>query len=173
MNCLFVCFLLILSQNISFQVKLKISQEKENQNDPFYDVSQTRATMGHHAWIFLHSIAAAYPDEPTDQDKEGLKELFSSIGKIFPCQECKGHFNNMIAENPLVDTNKKEVIYYFCKLHNLVNVRLQKRVFDCDKAFEYWKVEGCGCNGNSSEENEDADSTNTENASESTATAEE
>lgn len=157
--------MVILSHNISFQVKLKANQVKPNhKNDPFYDIAQTRATMGHHAWLYIHSVAAAYPDEPTEEDKSGLLDLVNSIEKIFPCEECKGHFKDMIAQNPLVDSSKKDVIYYFCGLHNKVNIRLEKREFDCDEAYNYWKNEGCGCTGNNEESLDDDSGSSTSEA---------
>lgn len=57
----------------------------------------------------------------------------------------------MIDENPLVTSNRKDVVGYFCKIHNIVNLRLNKEIFDCEKAFDHWGGD-CGCDGTSESE---------------------
>ena len=35
------------------------------------------------AWFFIHSVTLNYPDFPTEQDKEGSKDLKECTGKIY------------------------------------------------------------------------------------------
>jgi hypothetical protein len=44
---------------------------------------------------------------------------------------------------PVLQVSSKEaVVQWMCQVHNLVNVRLDKPVFDCALARARWK---CGC----------------------------
>jgi hypothetical protein len=45
------------------------------------------------------------------------------------------------------------LVGYVCKLHNIVNERLDKPIFDCNKAFDFWGG-GCGC-GDTPRENDE------------------
>ncbi len=63
---------------------------------------------------------------------------------MFPCKMCSAHFQKMLADYPIKNNSREELVYYLCDLHNKVNVRLNKPVFDCKKAFGFWGGE-CGC----------------------------
>jgi FAD-linked sulfhydryl oxidase len=108
-----------------------------------------RASLGHISWKVLHSFAAAYPQEPKEEHKQALLSLIQAFRVLYPCEVCRGHFNRMIDENPVVTSNRHDVVIYFCEIHNIVNKRLGKPLFDCDKALEYWGGD-CGCHGDSS-----------------------
>ena len=40
---------------------------------------------------------------------------------------------------------RRSSVKYMCMLHNQVNKSINKPIFDCDKASEYWGGD-CGCN---------------------------
>jgi FAD-linked sulfhydryl oxidase len=72
---------------------------------------------------------------------------------LFPCQTCRGHFKKMLQDFPVKNANREELVLYLCGLHNKVNERLSKPIFDCNKAFEFWGG-NCGCQENKSNTNE-------------------
>ncbi len=39
----------------------------------------SREELGRFTWTFLHSIAAAYPEEPTEKQKQHLLDFFHSM----------------------------------------------------------------------------------------------
>lgn len=57
---------------------------------------------------------------------------------------CSAHFQTMLKENPIKTGSREEIVYYLCDLHNKVNEKLKKPIFDCKKAFGFWGGE-CGC----------------------------
>lgn len=63
---------------------------------------------------------------------------------MFPCKICSSHFQKMLADYPIKNNSREELVYYLCDLHNKVNIRLNKPIFDCKKAFGFWGGE-CGC----------------------------
>jgi FAD-linked sulfhydryl oxidase len=50
----------------------------------------------------------------------------------------------MLKQYPIKNGSRAEAVGYLCFLHNKVNERLNKPIFDCKKAFDYWGG-NCGC----------------------------
>ena len=46
---------------------------------------------GPSAWIFLHSVATCFPDEPTTEDRQHYEMFFLSLAYVLPCLECQEH----------------------------------------------------------------------------------
>jgi hypothetical protein len=52
----------------------------------------------------------------------------------------------MLNDNQPVEANGRfEAMHYMCYLHNLVNERLGKEIFDCKIVEDMWGRKGCGC----------------------------
>ena len=105
----------------------------------------TKQEIGRHAWSLLHSVAASYPIEPTDEDKKQIEDFINGLAYSFPCKICGKHFVKLLKEHPIKNNNREELVYYLCDIHNIVNKVLDKPYFDCDKAFDIWGGD-CGCN---------------------------
>ena len=104
----------------------------------------TKQEIGRHAWALLHSVAASYPIEPTNEDKKQVEDFINGLAYNFPCKICGKHFVKLLKDNPIKNNNREELVYYLCDIHNIVNKVLEKPHFDCDKAFEIWGGD-CGC----------------------------
>ena len=50
----------------------------------------------------------------------------------------------MLSENPVKNNSREELVFYMCTIHNIVNKRLGKQIFDCNNAMNYWGGD-CGC----------------------------
>jgi hypothetical protein len=50
----------------------------------------------------------------------------------------------MLQDYPIKNGSRTEIVLYLCDLHNKVNKRLSKPIFDCQKAFDFWGG-NCGC----------------------------
>jgi|LauGreDrversion4_2_1035121.scaffolds.fasta_scaffold278872_2 FAD-linked sulfhydryl oxidase len=59
----------------------------------------------------------------------------------------------MLKQYPIKTGSRHDLVYYLCDLHNHVNKRLHKPIFDCDKAFNVWGGD-CGCGGDKKENNQ-------------------
>lgn len=66
---------------------------------------------------------------------------------LFPCKECSSHFTEVLKANPIPKNLTRDgATLYTCQIHNVVNVRLNKEVFPCENAAEFWGGKGdCGC----------------------------
>ncbi|KAL7512726.1 hypothetical protein ACHAXN_011536 [Cyclotella atomus] len=97
--------------------------------------------IGVSTWTLLHSMAAWYPKQPSDQDKEFMTNFVKSLARFYPCTWCATDFQkNVDLSPPRVDT-REDLCIWFCEQHNLVNKKLGKPLFDCtiNKLDERWK----------------------------------
>lgn len=44
--------------------------------------------LGRSTWSLLHTMAATYPDKPTDQQKNDVRTFFSILSRNYPCDIC-------------------------------------------------------------------------------------
>lgn len=51
-----------------------------------------RNQFGKYAWGYLHTMAAYYPNNPTDTQKSDMKTFIRTFTEFFPCEECKDDF---------------------------------------------------------------------------------
>mgnify|MGYP003955750091 CR=1 FL=1 len=93
---------------------------------------------GPHAWIFLHSITMAYPENPTEQDKSNFRTFFSSIQDILPCSICKTHYKQHLTENPIQLSNRKELVNWLINIHNSVNKLNNKKQYSYNEVINYY-----------------------------------
>jgi FAD-linked sulfhydryl oxidase len=99
----------------------------------------------------LHSIASQYPDEPTEREKRDAKNLINAVAALYPCKECQTHFQTVIKRYPPEVGDSVSFQEWMCKVHNVVNEKLGKEIFDCAKVEERWGgVECYGEDGSSS-----------------------
>merc|ERR1719387_3025272 len=50
-----------------------------------------RELLGRRTWFFLHTLAAKYPEEPSEADKDGVRHMFAALGQHYPCPLCRLH----------------------------------------------------------------------------------
>lgn len=95
--------------------------------------------FGRATWTYLHSMAAYYPDEPTFAQQGSARRLLTDFAKLYPCGSCALHMDGYLGRNPPRVRSQQELAQWMCELHNDVNVRLGKPVFDCSKVNERWR----------------------------------
>ena len=98
-----------------------------------------QSIWGPHAWEFLHSVAFAYPEDPTTQDKKSVKNFAESFACILPCSVCKDNFKTHIKSHPLKVNSRREFFDWTVGLHNLVNRHLGKPQYNSDEVFNSYK----------------------------------
>jgi mitochondrial FAD-linked sulfhydryl oxidase len=90
-------------------------------------------------WDMIHYTAIAYPEYPTNEDKENIKIFISSLSNILPCEKCRNHFKNNLLLIPLsndVISSKKSLIQWTVDIHNEVNSRTNKHFLSLDDVME-------------------------------------
>jgi hypothetical protein len=100
--------------------------------------------LGRSAWTLLHSIAATFPEKPSEMDKREMGDFINKIAKFYPCSKCSQHMQEQLKmERPNLQ-NRSTLQAYFCWLHNSVNKKLGKSLFDCNQIRDRWGGHGNG-----------------------------
>lgn len=110
----------------------------------------SREDLGRATWVFLHTLAAQFPEEPTKRQERDARELISIMTRLYPCGECARHFEEIVRRNPPDCSSGLEFQRWMCAVHNEVNASLGKPMFDCSKTSERWSRLDCGDDGESS-----------------------
>lgn len=103
----------------------------------------TKEELGRATWLFLHTLAAQYPERPTRQQQKDVKVLMDTLTRIYPCADCAAHFKYVLKAHPPRVSNKGELQEWMCIIHNSVNRRLGKPAFNCNLASARWGALEC------------------------------
>ncbi|RKP03029.1 hypothetical protein CXG81DRAFT_5234, partial [Caulochytrium protostelioides] len=101
-----------------------------------------KAELGRSAWHLIHVMAGKFPLSPTPDEQAAFRDYIYLFARLYPCGECAAHFREVLAAHPPDVTNRTTTSQWACEVHNVVNLRLEKPVYDCSKVAERWK---CGC----------------------------
>jgi hypothetical protein len=92
-------------------------------------------------WKSLHYITIAYPDNPTNIDKQNMKLFFGSIGQILPCEKCRLNFSRHLVIYPLTDevlSSRFDLVNWLINVHNEVNKMNGKKVLSYDEVMDIY-----------------------------------
>ena len=109
----------------------------------YYPHNITCESLGDNTWSLLHSVAAIYSNHPNETEKESLKDFFDGLMYFYPSKS--ELMEEILKEHPLEYSNREELVYYMCQIHNILNKKLGKKKFSCKEAFNVWGGD-CGCN---------------------------
>lgn len=92
-------------------------------------------------WATLHSIAALYPDDPTELEKKLLVQWMEAFRRTIVCEKCHNHFTQLMKEYsafyPSWNTSRKNLSLFILRAHNTVNKRNGTSVLTVKEAFEH------------------------------------
>ncbi|KAG2208782.1 hypothetical protein INT46_003043 [Mucor plumbeus] len=101
-----------------------------------------RAELGRATWKFLHTMMARYPEKPSKEERKSLHDFMMLFSTLYPCGECANHFNKLITTYPPQTSSRLSASQWLCAMHNKVNERLKKPIFDCNNIESKYP---CGC----------------------------
>jgi len=86
-------------------------------------------------WYILHTISYNYSDTPSISEIKYTYLFFYSIVNIIPCSICKNFYIKFLSVYPLSKyvKQKKLLIDWVLLLHNAVNKKLNKRIYNLDE----------------------------------------
>lgn len=91
------------------------------------------AIWGPLGWMTLHSTALAYPESPTNSERELMYTWLDMFRDTITCPSCKGHFTTMLAnyraQFPNMLQSRHEFAMFTFRAHNAVNRRLNKPIY--------------------------------------------
>jgi mitochondrial FAD-linked sulfhydryl oxidase len=92
----------------------------------------TKPSVGRCGWGLLHTLAAHYPDNPSDEWIDTHNRFYLAFSKVYPCKSCAVHFNYLIKQEPPELQNRAAISLWTCKMHNEINKMLNKEIFPCE-----------------------------------------
>ncbi|KAI8978484.1 ERV/ALR sulfhydryl oxidase domain-containing protein [Pilobolus umbonatus] len=101
-----------------------------------------KAELGRASWKLLHTIMSKYPETPTHEERTTLNDFMHLFTRLYPCGECASHFNTLLASYPPQTSSRAAASLWLCSIHNKVNERLQKPIYDCMNIESQYP---CGC----------------------------
>jgi hypothetical protein len=87
-------------------------------------------------------MMARFPEKPTADESFALKSYIKLFARLYPCGECAKHFQTLLAKYPPQVSGRNAAAGWACFVHNQVNERLKKPIFDCNKIGDFYD---CGC----------------------------
>ncbi|KAH9215349.1 ERV/ALR sulfhydryl oxidase domain-containing protein [Leptodontidium sp. 2 PMI_412] len=109
---------------------------------PKLENATLKAELGHAAWKVLHTMMAKFPDKPTEDDSAALKSYIHLFARLYPCGDCARHFQKILKKYPPQVATRSTAAAWACHVHNEVNKRLKKEIFDCSNIGDFYD---CGC----------------------------
>lgn len=100
-----------------------------------------RAEVGRASWGYLHTLAAYYPERPTQRQRDEMAELIRLFMKLYPCAYCADRSVEQIEREPihLHNASQRDLAQWMCRAHNEVNERIGKPIFDCTFVDQRWR----------------------------------
>ncbi|XP_077283076.1 evr1_Alr domain-containing protein Alr [Arctopsyche grandis] len=114
-------------------------KSENNSTDHRDDCPLDKDELGRKTWGFLHTMAAYYPEKPTEKQSKDMKHFFNIFSNFYPCDHCASDFRQDLVKNPPKTASQSELSKWLCDMHNIVNLKLGKPKFDCTKVNERWR----------------------------------
>ena len=89
-------------------------------------------------WLFIHTIAFNYSDDPSQKEMDDIKNFLIALEKVIPCPGCKAEYSKYIQETPPTLENKTDFVQWTIDLHNSVNERLGKKIRSNEWVANYY-----------------------------------
>ncbi|KAK9352619.1 ERV/ALR sulfhydryl oxidase domain-containing protein [Lipomyces doorenjongii] len=127
------------------QGPVPVSSQKLSQGGPIMPHlgnETIKAELGRASWKLFHTILARYPEKPTAEEREALSSYIYLFSRVYPCGECASHFQKLLKKFPPQTSSRIAASQWGCHVHNQVNSRLGKKIFDCGTIAEKYQ---CGC----------------------------
>jgi FAD-linked sulfhydryl oxidase len=123
----------------AWKTQKKNEQISANNNVVQNNCPLNKDELGSKTWALLHTMAAYYPDKPTEEQKTDMKNFFHLFSKFYPCNVCAEDMQEQIKLMPPETNSQSSLSQWLCRIHNGVNKKLGKPKFDCKLVNQRWK----------------------------------
>ncbi|ETV98210.1 hypothetical protein H310_08933 [Aphanomyces invadans] len=106
-----------------------------------------REELGRATWGLLHTMAAYYPQVPSDAVKSQATSFIKSLAELYPCKHCAVDFQESIVEIPPRVNSRIDFSLWMCEQHNRVTTKMHKKPFPCtiEALDKRWKTGVASC----------------------------
>ncbi|KAL6255130.1 hypothetical protein P5V15_013460 [Pogonomyrmex californicus] len=95
--------------------------------------------LGSKTWAVLHTMAAYYPDKPSQQQKADMNSFFHTFSRFYPCNVCAEDMQEQLRRSPPETSSQEKLTQWLCRIHNEVNKKIGKPEFDCKLVNQRWR----------------------------------
>jgi hypothetical protein len=74
--------------------------------------------IGHATWLYLHTTAAYYPDQPTTSQQSLMRSMMEGLAEFYPCSFCREHLKVQLKSSPPRVESAVDLSAWLCKIHN-------------------------------------------------------
>ena len=75
---------------------LSVSINSSTSNTSNTKCPASKEELGNASWLFLHTMASYYPNEPNLQQQSQFKRFITDFSDLYPCRPCGEHMSNYI-----------------------------------------------------------------------------
>ena len=96
---------------------------------------------GSSTWKLFHTLAEEVNESKFLDYKDNLIKLVFSICQHLPCPDCSHHASNILLKKAYIKNiqTKQHFIEFIRQMHNIVNIKLQKKTFTNDEIENMYK----------------------------------
>lgn len=98
----------------------------------------SKSTWGPSAWIYLHVVTLAAPENFSEESSTDYFQFFTLVGRTLPCAICRKHYEDYIYQYPPQFKNRQQIVRWLFDLHNDVNMRLNKNVLTYEQFIQLY-----------------------------------
>lgn len=102
-------------------------------------------------WNFLHILSFSYPENPTLEEQQDMRNFFLSLHKVLCCKPCKFSFGEKLNRTEFNDAleSRKNLKEWLLKIHNEVNKSNNKPMYTMHQLEKdiHSKCEECSSSG--------------------------
>lgn len=98
--------------------------------------------FGKITWNSFHRICAYFSAQPSEQERNLMKNMFQGFAYFFPCDFCRDDFVQQMKEFPIKLKNNIELSHWFMNQHNRINEKLKKEVknYNGDELISFYLI---------------------------------
>jgi len=122
------------------QSKPKNVENTSESNEPHIDKEcpLDKDQLGRNTWSLIHTMAAYYPEKPTVDQQKDMEQFIRIFSRFYPCEPCAHDIRKDIESDPPQTQSQQSLSQWWCRIHNKVNKKLGKKLFDCSRVDERW-----------------------------------
>jgi len=99
---------------------------------------------GPKAWFFIDSVIIGYSNNPSDKDKNIMRQFMLSLLYLLPCRKCRKKYHKHLEKHPLSNdilSSRKLLFKWFNNIHNNIRLSNKKNIIKLQAIVTYYALQ--------------------------------